>query len=234
MTMTKEEKTALKIFEKKLGYAFKKIAFLKQALTHKSYTNEMKLSPQDHNERLEFLGDAVLELSVSHLLVENYPDAPEGDLSKWRAAIVNESKLAELAGKIDLGKHLFLGKGEDLSGGREKPSLVSDAFEAVLGAIFIDRGFKKATAVVEKHFSKIVAEIGEEGFAKDYKTRFQEMVQSKFRTVPRYELVNTVGPDHKKTFEVNLYVGNELVGVGKGMTKKGAEQDAAQNALRKT
>ncbi|MBI4125494.1 MAG: ribonuclease III, partial [Deltaproteobacteria bacterium] len=148
MEITKEEQKQLRVFEKKLGYKFKKPALLKRALTHKSSTNEMKLSPMENNERLEFLGDAVLELVISHLLMENFSDHPEGELSKLRAAIVNEVQLAELARKIDLGDFLFLGKGEDRTGGREKDSLLSDALEAVLGAVYVDRGLKKVFRVI--------------------------------------------------------------------------------------
>lgn len=233
MALLKEEQKHLRVFEKKLGYKFKKPALLKKALTHKSYTNEMKLSPLEHNERIEFLGDAVLELAISHLLMETFQDQPEGELSKLRAAIVNENQLAELARKIGLGGFLYLGRGEDQTGGREKPSLLSDAYEAVLGAIYLDRGLKKAFGVVEKHYVDIIERVGKEGFAKDYKTRLQEVVQARFHSVPRYQLVRAVGPDHSKIFEVSLYVQEELYSVGRGTSKKSAEQDAAKQALEK-
>lgn len=233
MGITKDERKRLKVFEKNLGYKFKKPGLLKQALTHKSYTNEMRLSPLEHNERLEFLGDAVLELVISHLLMEKFQDHPEGELSKLRAAIVNETQLAELARVIHLGEFLFLGRGEDQTGGREKDSLLSDAYEAVLGAVYVDRGLKKVFGVIAKQYHRIIEKVGEEGFAKDYKTRLQEEVQGRFRSIPRYELVRSEGPDHNKIFEVNLYVQNELYGMGKGSSKKSAEQDAARNALEK-
>lgn len=231
--MTAEEKKRLKVFEKRIGYRFKKLELLKKALTHKSYTNELKLPPTEHNERIEFLGDAVLELAVSHLLMEKFKDHPEGELSKLRAAIVNEAQLADLAREINLGEFLFLGRGEDQTRGREKPSLLSDAFEAVLGAIYLDRGLKKAFQIVKKHYTETLDRVGREGFAKDYKTRLQEEVQGRFRTIPRYEMIRAVGPDHSKIFEINLFVNNELVGVGKGTSKKSAEQDAAREALEK-
>lgn len=233
MTITRDEKKALKLFEKKLGYRFKDLKLLKKALTHKSYTNELKLSPLEHNERLEFLGDAVLELSVSHLLMEKFKEHPEGELSKLRAAVVNESELAELAKGVNLGDYLFLGKGEEVTGGRNKSSLLADAYEAVLGAVYLDRGFKKGFAVVKKHFTKIIEHVGHEGFAKDYKTRLQEEVQSRFRTIPRYQLMRAVGPDHQKMFEINLYIQDQLYGVGRGLSKKSAEQEAAREALEK-
>src|SRR3989338_2047770 len=171
--MNKEEKKQLKGFENILGYSFKKKEHLKRALTHKSYANEKKMDATDHNERYEFLGDAVLELIVSHLLMERFGEHPEGELSKLRAAIVNETQLADLARKIHLGKFLFLGKGEEATGGREKPSLLSDSFEAVLAAIYLDRGFKKVFGLVEKFYDKVIDHVGQVGFVKDYKTRLQ-------------------------------------------------------------
>lgn len=231
MPLTKEEKVTLKSFQKKLNYRFKKLELLKKALTHKSYTNEMKLSPLEHNERIEFLGDAVLELAISHLLMEKFKDYPEGELSKLRAAIVNEGQLAELAQEIQLGDFLFLGRGEEQTGGREKPSLLSDAYEAVLGAVYLDRGLKKAFDIVKKQYMHIIEKVGKEGFVKDYKTRLQEEVQSRFRSIPRYQLVKAFGPDHSKIFEVNLYIQDQLYGVGKGSSKKSAEQEAARRAL---
>lgn len=231
MSLTKEEKVKLKSFQKNLSYRFKKLELLKRALTHKSYTNEMKLSPLEHNERIEFLGDAVLELAISHLLMEKFKECPEGELSKLRAAIVNEGQLAELAQEIQLGDFLFLGRGEEQTGGREKPSLLSDAYEAVLGAVYLDRGLKKTFDIVKKQYTHIIEKVGKEGFVKDYKTRLQEEVQSRFRSIPRYQLVKALGPDHSKIFEVNLYIQDQLYGVGKGSSKKSAEQEAARRAL---
>lgn len=233
MEITSDEKKRLKIFEKKLGYSFKNRHFLKRSLTHKSYTNEWKRPASEHNERTEFLGDAVLELAISHLLMEQFKDYPEGELSKLRAAIVNESQLADLARSICLGEFLYLGKGEEQTGGRDKPSILSDGYEAVLGAIYLDRGFKKVFELLHKQFGKILSHVGTEGFAKDYKTRLQEAVQGRFRSIPHYKTVRAVGPDHSKTFEVHLYVQEELYGIGHGSSKKSAEQDAARQALEK-
>lgn len=229
--VTREEKKRLKEFERKLGYGFKKREHLKRALTHKSYANEQHLPATEHNERYEFLGDAVLELSISHLLMQHFPSHPEGELSKLRAAIVNESQLAEMSHRIKLGDYLLLGKGEDRTGGREKPSLLSDAYEAILGAIYLDRGFSKVFSVVEKHFMDVLEHVGGVGFIKDYKTRLQEVCQGKFRVMPRYRLVNASGPDHRKIFEVHLFIKDELAGSGRGASKKAAEQDAARQAL---
>lgn len=233
MVLNSEDKGIVKAFEKKLGYKFKRRSHLKRALTHKSYANEQRLPPAEHNERYEYLGDAVLELSVSHLLMERFPDHPEGELSKLRAAIVNEGQLAELAKDIELGDYLYLGKGEDNTGGREKPSLLSDAFEAVLGAVYLDRGFKKSFELVERLYSVVLERAGGVGFVKDYKTRLQEVSQSRFKVVPRYKLAKTTGPDHRKTFEINLFINDEIWGVGSGGSKKAAEQEAAKDALTK-
>lgn len=228
-----DERERLKQFEKLLGYSFKRREHLQRALTHKSYANEMRLSASEHNERYEFLGDAVLELAISHLLMEQFPDHSEGELSKFRAAVVNEERLAQLASHIDLGKFLYLGKGEELTGGRLKPSLLSNAFEAVLGAVYLDRGFPKVLAVVKAQYASVLLHAGGEGFVKDYKTRLQEESQGRFRAVPRYRLVKESGPDHRKTFEVALLIQGEQMSVGQGATKKAAEQDAARQALEK-
>lgn len=233
MNISGDEKKRLKVLEKHLGYSFRKKELLKRALTHKSYTNELKLPSLQNNERSEFLGDAVMELVVSCLLMEKFSDHPEGELSKLRAAIVNEAQLADLARSIRLGDFLFLGKGEEQTGGRDKPSLLSDALEAVLGAIYLDRGFAKAYQVIAKRYAAIIDQVGSEGFVKDYKTRLQEVVQGRFRVTPRYKLMSTRGPDHNKVFEVHLYIHDKLYGEGKGFSKKSAEQDAASQALEK-
>ncbi|MFO1463636.1 MAG: ribonuclease III [bacterium] len=229
--ISRDEKKRLKEFEKKLGYRFRKKTLLKNALTHKSYANERRLEADDHNERLEYLGDAVLELIVSHLLMENYPQAAEGELSKLRASIVNEKTLANVAREHDLGEYLYLGKGEEMGAGREKASLLANALEAVLGAIYLDRGFKKAYKVIGRIALELFEQVGQEGFYKDYKTQLQERAQVLFKTVPKYKLVKESGPDHDKTFEINLLIRGELMGVGIGKSKKNAEQAAAKEAL---
>lgn len=233
MGLTKEDKDILKRFEKRIGYKFKRREHLKRALTHKSFTNEFRLPATENNERYEYLGDAVLELSISHLLMERFPDHPEGELSKLRAAVVNETQLAEIAKEIRLGDYLYLGKGEDQTGGRLKPSLLSDALEAVFGAVYLDRGFEKAFGVVERRYEEILERAGGVGFIRDYKTKLQEVSQGRFRAVPRYRMVGERGPDHKKLFEIHLYIRDELWGIGKGLSKKAAEQAAAREALEK-
>lgn len=229
--ISRAEKKLLRELENNLNYKFRNRALLKNALTHKSYANEKRLEASDHNERLEFLGDAVLELVVSHLLMENYSDSPEGELSKLRASLVNEKTLAKVAREHELGKYLYLGKGEEMGQGREKPSLLSDAVEAVLGAVYLDRGFGKAYRVIRRIALELFEQVGTEGFYKDYKTLLQEKAQTLFRTVPKYKLVEETGPDHDKTFTVNLMIKGDVLGVGKGKSKKGAEQNAAKEAL---
>jgi ribonuclease III len=229
--LSKEDKKKLKELEKKLGVRFWNRLFLKRALTHKSYANERKWGGTYHNERLEFLGDAVLELVVSHTLMECYPDAPEGELSKLRAAMVNEKTLASMARSLGLGERLYLGKGEEMGLGREKNSLLSDAYEAILGALYLDRGFKRAFKVVQKHARDLLARVNETDFYKDYKTELQEASQNLFKTVPKYRLVEESGPDHDKTFKVNILIQSEVYGVGTGKSKKDAEQHAAREAL---
>ncbi len=229
--MTRDDKKKIKILEKAVGYSFKKKELLQRALTHKSFANERKMSREEHNERLEFLGDAVLELAVSELLMRRYPDYSEGDLSKLRAAIVNEKQLARFSRAFGLGEHFYLGKGEEQTSGREKPSLLADAYEAVLGAIYLDRGFKTASQVIQRHYADLLDNATDEGFYRDYKTDLQEKSQSLFKSIPRYRLVAETGPDHDKVFQVEIYIRNELLGRGEGRNKKDAEQMAARQAL---
>lgn len=223
--------SALADFEDKLGYAFRDLELLKRALSHKSYANEKRLGALSHNERLEFLGDAVLELGVSDLLVRQFPDHQEGELSKIRASLVNETALAEQARKIGLGSFIFLGKGEEQCSGREKNSLLSDAFEAVLGAVYLDSGFQAAFGIVRKLFQPDLSRAVTEDISRDYKTKLQEEVQNRYKEAPEYRLVGETGPDHAKMFEVHLYVHGEKISVGAGKSKKQAEQNAAQLAL---
>ncbi|MCB1214994.1 MAG: ribonuclease III [Deltaproteobacteria bacterium] len=229
--VSRQEKKLLKEFEKKLGYRFRRRAWLKHALTHKSHANEQRMPAVLHNERLEFLGDAVLELVISDLLMEHYAKSPEGEMSKIRASLVNETTLTQVANSIDLGNYLYLGKGEDMGGGREKSSLLSDAMEAVFGAIYLDRGFKKAYQVIRKFAIELFDQLDNDDFYKDYKTMLQERAQELFRTVPRYKLIRELGPDHDKTFEVSISVKNKVWGQGLGKSKKSAEQNAAKEAL---
>lgn len=231
--LSKSDKAQLKELENLLGFKFKDRLHLKRALTHRSYANENRMPNTEHNERYEFLGDAVLELGISQLLMANYATHTEGELSKLRASVVNEAQLAELARTLELGRFLYLGKGEDQTGGREKPSLLADAFEAILGAMYLDRGWEKSLAVVERYYEPVLIAVSAGDYIKDFKTQLQEEAQSRFHAIPRYRMVKESGPDHQKTFEVNLFIDEKLYGVGKGMSKKSAEQEAAKEALTK-
>jgi ribonuclease III len=222
----------LRTLEATLGHVFKTIDILDEALTHRSFIHEVRGAAVRHNERLEFLGDAVLELVISHLLMEAYPQFSEGVLSKIRAALVNQKSLAERAMAIDLGGYLLLGRGEEHCDGRQKASLLSDAYEAVLGAIYLDGSYAKVFKVIKSQFEEVFAKVGEEGFLKDYKTQLQEKIQVQFRTVPRYELKTATGPDHDKVFEVELWVNKRKLASGVGKSKKTAEQAAAYEGLK--
>jgi ribonuclease III len=210
--------------EAALGHRFARPDQLVVALTHRSY------GEGPNNETLEFLGDAVLALAISDLLMARFPDAREGDLSKMRASLVNAEVLARKARALDLGRWLQLGKGEEKSRGRDKESILASAYEAVLGAIYVDAGYEPARAVVEVQFS---ADVGEQGMTgqRDYKTQLQELTQRLFRETPSYTLVEESGPDHDKRFVSEIAIGGRPCGRGIGRTKKMAEQAAAMQAL---
>src|SRR5438067_782952 len=216
--------------ETKLGYTFADRARLESALTHKSYLNENPTWGGPDNERLEFLGDAVLDLVVGHLLMEAQPTRTEGELSKTRAALVSEQGLAEVSVELQLGEWLFLGRGEEQSGGRRKPSVLADACEALVAAIYLDGGFDAAFAVVRHLFGPRAASTGEAGLH-DFKTRLQERAARR-RLHVRYHMVQEQGPDHDKTFEIAAHIGDREYARGIGKTKKEAEQRAAESALR--
>ena len=182
--------------------------------------NINSLTRSNEHECYEYLGDAVIELVMSRILFDRFPEITEGELSRLRAATVNEGQLAIIAKEINLGNFLYLGKGEEATNGREKPSLLSDAFEAVCGAIYLDRGFDKAVKALSKLFSSVLERAGDADFMCDHKTKLQEEVQAKYKIMPRYQLIKTSGPDHCKKFEVVLYVGERRIGGGVGGTKK--------------
>ena len=214
--------------EKELGYSFSDAALLLRALTHVSYDREKSAG---HNEVLEFLGDAVLDLAISDVLIRSFPQKSEGDLSRMRAALVNSAVLAEKAALLNLGFLLRLGKGEERSGGRDKPSILAGAFEALLGAVYRDGGYEAARRLVERYF---VADVREKSLGQqDYKTRLQEISQMLFHSPPSYRLVSESGPDHDKCFVTEIVVGGNVLGEGKGKTKKQSEQEAAKQALEK-
>ncbi len=220
----------LSVFQEKLGYQFGDLKGLHEALRHSSYVNEINEYGLTDNERLEFLGDAVLDLAISHMLIKYYGNVNEGDLSRMRANLVNEQSLAKLAKKISLGDFLILGKGESLSGGREKSSILADAFEAVLAAIYLDAGFSKVFIVIEKHFGQLIESAREPFLNLDYKSTLQERAQAMFKETPVYHVIEESGPDHDKRFTVEITI-NGKPATGTGRSKKSAEQAAAKNAL---
>lgn len=219
----------ISILEERLGYRFSDPRLLENAMCHSSYVNEQPDVGKD-NECLEFLGDAVLNLVVGHLLMKRYPDEKEGNLSRMRAALVNETQLADIARDLTLGRFLRLGKGEDLTNGREKNSILADAFEAVLAAVYLDGGFARAFSIVESRFSGLIDRAKTPTGANDAKSRLQELSQTNQGAMPKYRVIAEEGPDHDKTFCVRVHVsGRTADGVGK--SKKAAEQEAARNAL---
>ena len=218
----------LQQLEKAIGYEFRDKSLLAMALVHSSFSNEHKKEQIPNNERLEFLGDAALELASSRYLYEHFPDEPEGVLSRRRAAIVCEPSLAECARTVGLGRHLQLGKGEEKNNGRERDSLLSDAFEAVIGAMFLDGGFTVAERFVRRF---VMEKMTDKPVYSDSKTALQETVQSSLTDSICYELLSEEGPEHDKTFTVEVKIGGAVYGTGSGHSKKVAEQEAAAAAL---
>lgn len=216
--------------QQRLSHAFGDTALLEQALTHKSFANENRLA--GHNERMEFLGDAVLNLAVSEQLMAARPQASEGELSRIRALIVSEPSLAAAAREIGLGAFLRLGRGEESSGGRDKDSLLANSFEALVAALYLDGGIAAAAAFIDRLFRAAVLAAGANGNA-DHKTAFQELCQERLRVFPEYRVVSESGPDHQKQFTVELSVRGEVLGSGTGRSKKEAEQRAAKEAMEK-
>jgi len=230
--MNEERVRALKELEALLGYCFEDMGLLDNALTHRSFVNENISLPCKDNERLEFLGDAVLELTVSDMLMKKFPDYAEGELSKLRASVVNEQPLAGLALRFRIGEFLLLGRGEEASGGRMKPSLLANAFESLVAAMYLDGGFDRAAAFTGTLFEPLI-EAGTAAAAvyRDYKTAAQEICQNLFQELPRYVIIEETGPDHDKRFETSLIIGEKIIATGTGKNKKEAEQQAAKMAL---
>lgn len=222
-------KELLADLEHALEYRFTHLELLNQALTHKSYVHEQR-EPVQHNERLEFLGDAVLELVISDYCYGRFVQLAEGELSKIRASLVNEGNLARLARRLNLGTYLLVGRGEELTGGRAKTSLLADTFEALLAAVYLDGSLNAVYRVVMRCFQEDLNNIFDEGH-KDYKSELQEYTQEKFGCVPTYIVVRERGPDHDKVFEVELTIRGQLQGLGTGKSKKEAEQAAARKVL---
>lgn len=217
--------------ESAIDYRFSDRGLLAEALTHRSFINEAGEQGARDNERLEFFGDAVIDFFLSHLLLERFPDSREGELTRIRASLVGEENLADLARRIDLGRHLKLGRGEQKSGGREKRSLLADAYEALVAALYLDGGATPVRRLVESHFGPLLEGGAAVSVARDCKTEFQELAQALRGTVPRYVHREPSGPDHERIFAVAAFIGEERFGEGAGKTKKEAEQAAARAGL---
>jgi ribonuclease-3 len=215
----------------RLGYAFNQPELLTEAFRHSSYVNELCDADLRDNERLEFLGDAVLDLAISHILMELFRYSKEGDLSKYRATVVNERGLCQVARELRLGEYLMLGRGEEMSRGRAKPSILANTMEALLGALYLDAGFEKTKEIVHKLFFPLLAKIDSGRVPNDYKSQLQEYTQGVYKTRPEYVLVEESGPAHNKTFRVALRLDGKVMAEAKGKSKKEAEQKAAKEAL---
>jgi len=221
-----DKESQLSRLQEELGYSFSNAALLLRCLTHVSYGPGKE---REHNETLEFLGDAVLSLAISDLLMRRFPGKSEGDLSKMRASLVNSVALAEKGAALKLGPLLRMGKGEERSGGREKESILAGAFEALLGGIYWDSGYEAVRRIVERYFAADIKErrLGQQ----DYKTRLQEISQMLFHAPPTYKLVAETGPDHEKRFATEIIISSKVLGRGEGRSKKQSEQEAARRAL---
>jgi len=227
--MTRKARMTLEDLEKKIGIQFKDKSLLQLVFIHRSYLNEHK-SVKEHNERLEFLGDAVLELAVTRYLYNNY-DQPEGDLTNWRSALVKGESLSEEAARLGMGPLLQTSRGEAKNIGKARDILLANAFEALIGAIYLDQGFDVAYQFVLKNICYKLEDILAKGLHYDAKSKFQEMAQDKFGVTPTYEVVSESGPDHSKTFVVGAFLGETKISEGEGPSKQRAQTVAAQNAL---
>lgn len=234
MVYVKRRNKNLIDFQKKIGYTFNNQSLLKKALTHSSFANENKSVEWSNNERLEFLGDSVLNLVVSEYVYKNFPNDPEGELTKLRASIVCESSLAYAAKKLNLGDYLLLGKGEETTGGRYRNSIQADAFEALIGSIYLDGGLESSRQFIMNVLKNEVSKSTSFGYLfTDYKTKLQEELQKSNKANVKYIVVNEEGPDHNKTFYINLIIDGKIYGHGQGRSKKEAEQMAAKSGLKK-
>lgn len=220
-------------FQQNIGVAFNDLELLRQAFTHRSYLNEHRGEVQGHNERLEFLGDAVLELIATHFLYEQFPDKPEGDLTAYRAALVNAITCAEVATALEMNDYLLLSRGEAKDTGRARGVLLANAFEALVGAIYLDQGYDAAKKFIEAHLFPKIDEIIKKRLWQDAKSSLQEKAQEKEGVTPHYTVLSEAGPDHDKHFTVGVYLRDVLLAQGDGKSKQEAEQTAARAALEK-
>lgn len=218
-------------FETKIGYSFKNPALIAQAFTHRSHLNENRTAGREHNERLEFLGDAVLELVVTEYLYAKYPEKPEGELTAYRAALVNTQSIADAATKLGMNEYLLLSRGESRDTGRARQIILANAFEAIIGALYLDSGYDTAKAFIDTNIFYKTEDVVANRLWQDAKSKLQEIAQEKSGITPAYQLLSQSGPDHDKVFVVGAFIGNEKVAHGEGRSKQEAEQDAAQKAL---
>lgn len=218
-------------FQKIIGVEFENISLLDKALTHSSYANQFGLKYDEHNERLEFLGDSILSMVISEHLYKKYKNKQEGKLTRIRAAVVCEPSLADISRSLKVNKYIRIGKGEELSGGRDKDSLLADACEAIIAAIYLDRGIEEARKFILKNLEPKIESIGENYNYRDFKSRLQEYVQKSLLVPIRYSVAKEYGPPHAKTFEVEVFLDEKSSGRGSGKSKKEAEQGAAKDAL---
>ncbi len=220
-------------FANKIGLSFHNVAYLELALIHSSYINENHSLTVDCNERLEFLGDAVLGLIIAEKLYQDFPNSPEGDLTRLRSALIRRETLAQMARKIDLGNYLTLGIGEETGGGKDKSANLSGAFESLIAAIYLDQGLERSRSFILGLFGAEIYQQAHRGAGTDYKSKLQEILQAQEQITPTYVLIEAVGPEHLKQFKVEVRAGEEVLGHGSGKSKKLAEMEAAKAALSK-
>lgn len=220
-------------FETRIGYRFKDQRLIEQAFTHRSYLNENRAPGREHNERIEFLGDAVLELVVTEFLYSKYPDRPEGDLTAYRAALVNTVSIADAATKLGMNEFLLLSRGESRDVGRARQIILANAFEALIGALYLDSGYVTAKDFISKQLFHKTEEVVSKRLWQDAKSRLQEVAQERSQVTPTYQLIDQSGPDHDKKFVIGAFIGGERIALGEGKSKQEAEQAAADAALKK-
>lgn len=223
--------SAFTAFEERIGHEFRDERLLQTACTHRSYLNENRAPGREHNERLEFLGDAVLELAVTDFLFKRFPEKPEGELTMYRAALVNTVSISDAAQKLGMNDFLLLSRGEARDTGRARAIILANAFEAVIGAIYLDAGYDAAQAFIARQLFGKTDEVIEKRLWQDAKSRFQELAQERVGITPSYQLLHHVGPDHARTFTVGVFLAAERIATGEGKSKQEAEQQAAEKAL---
>lgn len=219
------------VFEERIGYTFQNKSLIEQAFTHRSYLNEHRDLKREHNERLEFLGDAVLELVVTEFLYAKYPNKPEGELTAYRAALVNTISISDAASKLGMNEFLFLSKGEAKDTGRARAIILANAFEAVIGALYLDKGYDPARDFIAAQLFHKTDEVVAKRLWQDAKSRFQELVQEHMNVTPTYEVIGQSGPDHDRKFTVGAFISRDRIAIGEGRSKQEAEQQAAEKAI---